>query len=227
MDDQFDTNAKMAYRADCLRFLRKRGKLALFTPNGRLLGKWVELAGETGHLSLDMLTRENVLVGKQFVGVDSNRSHISKHRRSRPHATWICDRLESALPNLNGVCVMNVDGYTGTGTDSSRALLGAIHGVARRSRGQFGSFGLLFNSSVTAARRNRVLNPIEAHVHSICDIVSSWGCFASLDPRIILPELGEIVLPRSGEGRALSEYVYIYRGDDRNSVMVNVKLVLR
>ncbi len=152
--DSFISKPKARYRRDCLEYLQENAAKSLFDSEKRLKGKWCELVGGSGHLTLELLLSVKVLSPSGFIGVDSNKVHIATHQARYPEATWLHGNLQDVIHELEGVSVLNVDSYSSTGYRTTRELLKSLEDVARASIQRRGAFGLFLNPTLGGAKRH-------------------------------------------------------------------------
>lgn len=224
--DHFHSAEKTAYRQDCIAFLRRHAGDVLLNDDGVLRGRWCELAGASGHLTLGELVRAGVLTDAQFIGVDDDKGNVDKNRAERPEATWVCRDLFQALKGFDDVSVLNLDGYreadSRLGTHETRYLLPTIRNAVTR----FGAFVLFYNTDLDSVRQRKktVSQALLAHTEAICGQLSSWFFGRSWDPSSILTE-GQARHVDAGYVGPLGEHYFIYRGNRHR--MANLKLIFR
>jgi len=225
--DHFHSPEKTAYRQDCNAFLRKHAGHILLDEAGALRGRWCELAGASGYVTLGALAQDGLLSDAQFIGVDNDPGNISTNRVQRPNATWVCNDLFQALKNFDDVSVLNLDGYrgadSGPGTHEIRYLLPTI----RSSVSRFGAFVLFYNTDLDSARyrKRQASETLLAHTHAVCGQLSNWFPGRCWVTDVILT--GSLVrkVDAAEYVGSLGEHYFIYRGNQHR--MANLKLVFR
>jgi hypothetical protein len=226
MKDHFHNAAKTAYRQDCLNFLRQRAGDVLLNEEGYLRGRWLELAGASGYLSLDELMQAKVLQETQFIGVDDAQTNVDLNRSRLPNATWVCNDIFQALKNLNDVSVVNLDGYreanSRIGNHEVRYLLPTL----KNAISHFGAFVLFYNTDLDSVKqkKQKASTTLLNHTVSICTKLSNWLPGRYLEPETLL-NVEQAKRLDDGYVGSLGNHYFIYRGNRHR--MANLKLVFR
>jgi hypothetical protein len=227
MKDHFSNASKSAYRQDCIAFLRNQAKDVLLTEEGFLRGKWVELAGASGYLSLEELVQAEVLPsGQQFIGIDDSQANVDLNRAKSPDATWLCNDLFKALKGLEDVSVVNLDGYRETDSRLGNHEVRYLRATIRNAVNRFGAFVLFYNTDLdsTKQRKRKASEALLAHTSAICEQLAGWFPEHYLETDDILNQEDALKLDEGHVGR-LGEHYFIYRGNRHR--MANLKLVFR
>lgn len=224
--DYFHNSEKSAYRQDCIVYLRRHAGNVLLNEDGTLRGRWCELAGASGHLTLGELVQDGVLSDAQFIGVDDDPGNVSKNRAQRPKATWVCKDLFQALKGFDDISVLNLDGYreadSRLGTHELQYLLPTI----RNAVGRFGAFALFYNTDLDSVRhrKRKASQALLAHTAAVCEQLSGWYPGRNWAVDSVLTEEQARKVDEGHVGH-LGEHYFIYRGNRHR--MANLKLIFR
>jgi len=224
--DAFDNRCKNACRLSNLSFLR-RATYRLWEDGTRkkLRCHWCELMGSTGHLTRDLLLREGVIDPAQFTGIDLRSELADSH--SAAGVPVLRGDLFTLLarPEMEGVGVLNLDGYYAVNSPKLHADLRLIRLLALRSLKRYGEFCLILNADLDGAVRNknRASRAMREHAIMVSETFVECGR-CRIEPKLLLPVECEKSIDE-GELGTFGMFE-IYRGRKGGHRMANLRLVL-
>jgi hypothetical protein len=192
----------------------------------RLRGSWCELMGESGAHTLKLVESYLPDTGTAFVGVDRDKSVLSKFSSQYPKYTWLADDISSVVHELIqlDIAVLNLDGYWEVAAQDWEVTLNALLPVIDSGRQKFGSFLLICNNTLTSHRRGvQASEALLKQVEVLKDVLRMSPLTGEL-PELISKEDAEKV--DHGFLGKLSPAFYVYRGEGKSTRMANMRISL-
>lgn len=228
--DTFSSDAKARVREANLTALQEAAP-ELFTDDGKLRGSWLELMGETGRLTLELLESRGVIGAGQFVGIDLDSARIDRFRADFPAHRWLAGDLLDLVqrPELEDVVAINFDAYDLV--NSSKLVSTGCHlrTLVRRSLARFGVVAVIWNADLDGVRcfGTRLSVALRRHTERLVSVFQDpRDPGRAFPPTEVLPEGAEDSVDDARFTGQVGAYE-VYRGKSTGHRMANVRLVLR